>query len=167
MQLSPFHYSFCPPCYFLCMLLLLLLLLFFGGGFSLSVTLIIAFFCCLNCTSLLLHLITKHFVSHFSLSCIIFIISTLIISIFYCLNYTSLLLHLIITDLLNIFYNNYVINIYAPGNYYNLYKCQTSLLLYVRKKKNLKKIKSVLHSLKVCVHYIFTSLLCMSKREGL
>ena len=42
---------------------------------------------------------------------IIFIISALIISIFYCLNYTSLLIHLIRTHLVNISYNNYVINI--------------------------------------------------------
>ena len=79
--------------------------------FSLSLTLIIGIFYCLNCTSLILHLITTHLVSHVSLSSIIFIISKLIIGIFYCLNYTSLLLHLIITHLVNIFYNNYVINI--------------------------------------------------------
>ena len=36
---------------------------------------------------------------------------TLIIGIFYFFNYTSLLLHLIITNLVNIFYNKYVINI--------------------------------------------------------
>ena len=36
---------------------------------------------------------------------------TLIIGIFYCLNYTSLLLHLIITQLVNKFYYNYVVNI--------------------------------------------------------
>ena len=50
----------------------------------------------LNYTSLLLHLVTTHLLSHPFLSTNIFIISTLIISIFYCLNYTSLLLHLII-----------------------------------------------------------------------
>ena len=38
-------------------------------------------------------------------------ISILIIGIFYCLTYTSLLLHLIIIHLVNVFYNNYVINI--------------------------------------------------------
>ena len=36
---------------------------------------------------------------------------TLIVSMFYCLNYTSLLLYLIITQLVNMFYTNYVINI--------------------------------------------------------
>ena len=67
--------------------------------FSLSLTLVIATFYCLNYTLLLLHLITTHLVSHLSLSSIVFIISTLIISIFYCLNYTLLLLHLFITHL--------------------------------------------------------------------
>ena len=66
---------------------------------------------CLNYTSLLLHLIPTHIVSHFSFSSVIFIISTLIIGIFYSLNYTSLLLHLIIIHLVNMFYNKYVINI--------------------------------------------------------
>ena len=54
---------------------------------------------CLNYTSLLLHLITTHLVSHLSVSSIIFIISMLIINIFYCLNYTSILLHPVITYL--------------------------------------------------------------------
>ena len=54
---------------------------------------------CLNYTSLLLHLVTTHLLSHPFLLSIIFIISTLIIGIFYCLNYTSLLLHIIITHL--------------------------------------------------------------------
>ena len=36
---------------------------------------------------------------------------TLIISMFYCLNYTWLLLYLIITQLVNMFYTNYVINV--------------------------------------------------------
>ena len=53
----------------------------------------------------------NHLLSHFPLSSIIFIISTLIIGIFYCLKYTSLFLHLIKTHLVNIFYDNYVINI--------------------------------------------------------
>ena len=79
--------------------------------FSLSLTLIIGIFYCLNYTSLLLHLIITHLVSHPTLSSIIFIISTLIIDIFYCPNYISLLLHLIITHLVNTFYNNYAIRI--------------------------------------------------------
>ena len=79
--------------------------------FSLSLTLTIGIFYCITYTSLLLHLITIHLVSHFFLSSIIFIMSTLIIGIFYCPNFTLLLLHLIITHLVNIFYNNYVINI--------------------------------------------------------
>ena len=79
--------------------------------FSLSLTLIIGIFYCPNYTSLLLHIITTHFVPDLSVSSIIFIISTLTISTFYCLNYTSLLLHLINLHLVNIFYKNYVINI--------------------------------------------------------
>ena len=67
--------------------------------FSLSLTLIIGIFYCLNDTLLLLHLITTHLVSHLFLWSILLIISTLIIGIFFCLNYTSLLLHLFITDL--------------------------------------------------------------------
>ena len=67
--------------------------------FLLSLTLIIGIFYCLNYTSLLLHLITTHLVSHLSLSSIIFSISTLIVGIFYCFNYILLLLHLIITQL--------------------------------------------------------------------
>ena len=99
--LSPFHYSFCRPLFFsvfdclsffFCAFLFHLL-------FSLSLTLIIGIFYCLNYTLLLLHLITTHLVSHLSLSSIVFIISTLIIGIFYCLNYTLLLLHLFITHL--------------------------------------------------------------------
>ena len=65
--------------------------------FSLSLTLIIGIFYCLNYTSLLLHLITTHLVSHLCLSSIIFIISTIIMSIFYCLNFASLSLHPVIT----------------------------------------------------------------------
>ena len=94
-------------CLFVCLVFFAIL---FHLLFSLSLTLIIDFFYCLNYTSLLLHLITINFVSHFSLSSIIFTISILIIGIFYCLNYTLLLLHLTITHLVNIFYNNYVIN---------------------------------------------------------
>ena len=80
--------------------------------FSLAMALIIGIFYCLYYTSLLLHFITTHLVSHFSYSPIIFIISTLIIGTFYYLIYTLLLLHLFITQLLkHTFYNNYVINI--------------------------------------------------------
>ena len=68
---------------------------------SLSLTLTISVFYCLNYTSLLLHLMSTHLVSHLSLSSIIFSISTLTIGNFYCLNYISLLLHLIITHLVN------------------------------------------------------------------
>ena len=51
-----------------------------------SLALIIDVLSCLNYTSLLLHLITTHQVSHLSLLSIVFNISTLIINIFYCLN---------------------------------------------------------------------------------
>ena len=68
---------------------------------SLSLTLTISVFYCLNYTSLLLYLMSTHLVSHLSLSSIIFSISTLTIGNFYCLNYISLLLHLIITHLVN------------------------------------------------------------------
>ena len=57
---------------------------------SLSLTLIICIFYFLCYTSLLLHLISTHLVSHLSLSSIVFIFYTLIIEIFYCLSYTSL-----------------------------------------------------------------------------
>ena len=62
-----------------------------------SLTLIIDIFNCLSHTSLLLHVITTHLVSHLPLSSIIFSISALIIGIFYCIDRISLLLHLIIT----------------------------------------------------------------------
>ena len=62
-------------------------------------------------TILSFHLITAHLVSNFSFSSIIFIVSYSNHWHFYCLNYTSLLLDLIITNLVNTFYNNYVINI--------------------------------------------------------
>ena len=83
--------------------------------FSLSLALMISIFYFLNCTSLLLHFIAKHLVSHLTLSSIILIISDnnyryLLLS-FHGLNYTLLLLHLIITHLVNTVYNNYVINI--------------------------------------------------------
>ena len=110
--------NLCSPCSFLSLLLLLLLFCIcvfrFHLLFSLFLTLIIGIFYCLDYTSLLLHLIPTHLLSHFSLSPIIFIISMLVIGIYciYCLNYTLLLLHLIITHLVNIFYNNYVVNIY-------------------------------------------------------
>ena len=72
--------------FFVCAFLFHLLL-------SLSLTLIMDFFYCLNYTLLLRYLISTHLLSHLSLSSIIFSISPLIISIFYCLNYMSLLLH--------------------------------------------------------------------------
>ena len=103
--LSPFHYSFYPPCsfWFLFVFVFLCFCCFFAFLFHLlfplSLMLIIGIFYCLNYTLVLLHLITTHLVSHLSLSSIVFIISTLIIGIFYCLNYTSLLLHLFITHL--------------------------------------------------------------------
>ena len=78
--------------------------------FSLSLALIISICYCLYFTSLSLHLITAHIVSHLSLSTIIFIISDTNYQHLYCLNYTSLF-HFIITDLVNTFYNNDVINI--------------------------------------------------------
>ena len=93
--------------------------------FSLSLTLVIGIFYCLNCTSLLLHLIPTYLVSHLSLSSIIFSITTLIIGIFCCLNCVSLLLDLI-TYLANIFYNNYVINIFPRQL---LWFIQVSLIL--------------------------------------
>ena len=82
--------------------------------FSLSLTLMISIFYFLNYTSLLLHFIAKHLLSHLTLSSIILIISDtnyqhLLLS-FHGLNYTSLLLSLIITHLVNTVYNNYVIN---------------------------------------------------------
>ena len=106
--LSLFRYSFRPPCLFFSFAFLFYLL------FSLPLTLIISIFYCLNYFSLLLHLITTRIVSCLSLSSIIFSISTLIIGIFYSLNWILLLVDLIIIHLVNIFYNNYVINI-CPG----------------------------------------------------
>ena len=79
-----------PSFFFFAFLFHLLLLL------SLTLTGIIY---CLNYTSLLLHLVTTHFLSPPFLSSIIFTITTLIIGIFDCLYYTSLLLHHIITHL--------------------------------------------------------------------
>ena len=88
---------------------------------SLSLTLVIAIFYCLNYTLLLLYPITTHLASHLSLSSIVFIISTLIISIFYCLNYTSLLLDLFITHLVIDFIITMLLT-FVVGNYYDLYK---------------------------------------------
>ena len=98
-----FTLSCVPPCSSLSLTAFLMLLFFFvllfHLLFSLSQTLIIAIFYCLNYTLLLLHLITTYLVSHLSLSSIAFIFSTLIIGIFYYLNYTSLLLHLFLTNI--------------------------------------------------------------------
>ena len=87
------------PCY--SFLSLLFLRFLFHLLLSLSVTLIIDIFYCLNYILLLLHLIKTLLVSHLSLLSIVFIISMLIISICanYHLNYTLLLLHLIIAPL--------------------------------------------------------------------
>ena len=74
---------YCLFCFFVCMLLFHLL-------FSLSLTLIISIFDCLNYTSLLLHLITKHLVLHLSLSSIVFITSTLTVLISFCYYFISL-----------------------------------------------------------------------------
>ena len=87
------------PCYFVSLfafLFFLFLAFFFHLLFSLSLTLIIGIFYCLNYILLLLDLIATHLESHLSLSSIVSIISTLIIGIFYPLNYTSLLPHLFI-----------------------------------------------------------------------
>ena len=90
-------------CFFFCISLSSTILIFFAFLFhllfSLSLRLIIGIFYCLNYTLLLLHLTGTHFVSHLSLSSIVFIISTLITGIFYCLNYNSLFIHLFITHL--------------------------------------------------------------------
>ena len=108
--LSSFRYSFHHPPLVLFLFLRFSFIYYFRYLlFSLSLTQIINIFYCLNYTSLLLHLVTTHLVSHPSLSSIIFNISMLIIDIFYC--FISLLFHLIITHLLNMFYNNYVIKV--------------------------------------------------------
>ena len=78
-------------------------------------------FYCVNYTSLLLHLITTHFVSHLSLSSIVLIISTLIIDVFYCLDDTSLLPHLFITHLVTDSIISMLLT-YVPGNYYDVCK---------------------------------------------
>ena len=65
----------------------------------LSLTLIVGIFYWFIYTLLLPHLITTQFVTHFSLSSIIFIVSTPNIGIFHCLNYTFVLLYLFITHL--------------------------------------------------------------------
>ena len=70
----------------------------------LTLILIIHIFYSLNCTSLLLHLITAHLVSHLSFSSLFSLYHTLIIDVFYFLNQTLLLLDLIITHLVNTFF---------------------------------------------------------------
>ena len=112
-QFSSLHYSLCHTFILFCLCLFVFFFCYlFPLIFSLSLTLVIDNFCCLDYTLLLHHTITSHLVLHLSLSPIVFIVSTLIIGIFYCLNYTLLLLQLIITHLLHAFYYNYVINIY-------------------------------------------------------
>ena len=89
--------------------------------FFIFVTLMIDIFYCVNNTSVLLHLFTRHFVSHLALSCITYSISALIINIFYCLDSIRLLLHLCIAQLVI----NFIITLsltYVLGNYYDLYK---------------------------------------------
>ena len=83
--------NFLFVCFFYCFTFL------FHGFFSLSLALVPSIFYCLNYTSLLLHLITTHLVSHLFLPSIVFIVSTLITCIFYCLDCTSPLFHLFIT----------------------------------------------------------------------
>ena len=107
--LSLFHYSFHPPGFVLFFAFVFAFL--FHLLFLLSLTLITGIIYCLNYTSLLLHIITTHPLSHLSLSCIIFSVSVLVISIFYCLD--SICLYCILCNTpCNRFYNNYVINIY-------------------------------------------------------
>ena len=80
-----------PPCSFLSLFgFLLLFVLLLHLLFSLSLTLIIGIFYCLNYALLLLHLITKHLLLYLFLSYIVFIVSSLIIIILYCLNYVGL-----------------------------------------------------------------------------
>ena len=100
---TPLFFSVCFVFYFFPFLFHLL--------FSLSLTLIIGIFYCLNYISLLLYLIKTRFVSHFSFSSNFFTIFILLIGIFYSLNNTSLLLHLVVTHLVNTSYNKYVIKI--------------------------------------------------------
>ena len=71
-------HSICPPLFFS----LLLFLFFFYLLVSLSLTLIISIFYCLNYTLLFLHPSKAHLVPHISLSFIVFIISMLIIGPF-------------------------------------------------------------------------------------
>ena len=98
LALTLFTTATVPCCSFLSLLFLRFL---FHLLLSLSVTLIIDIFYCLNYILLLLHLIKTLLVSHLSLLSIVFIISMLIISICanYHVNYTLLLLHLIIAPL--------------------------------------------------------------------
>ena len=85
--------------FFVCLFVYLFLLFLLHLLFLLSLTLIIGIFYCLNYTSLLLHLITTHLISHLSLPFIIFSISALIMGIFYGLDCILLLLLLVITHL--------------------------------------------------------------------
>ena len=114
-QLSLFHYSFCPACFFLSLFSDFVGFLFpsaflFHQLFSLSLTLIIGIFYCLNYTSLLLHLITTLCITPFSF---IYYFQYL------CANDRHLLLswlHFAITSSYydapcNRFYNNYTINL--------------------------------------------------------
>ena len=94
----PFTIASVPSCFFSIFVFFIFAFLF-HPLFLLSLALIIRVIDCLNYTSLLLHPIKTHLVSHFSPSSIVFIIYMLIIGIFYCLYYTSLLLHLFITQL--------------------------------------------------------------------
>ena len=107
-SLSHFHYSLHNPFVSFCLCFFPFL---FHLLFSLSLTLIISIFYCLNNIRYyfisLQHTLYHTFPFHLSFS----LYPTLTIAIFYCLNYTSLLLDLIITHLVNTFYNNYVINI--------------------------------------------------------
>ena len=86
------------PSSFLSCFFFYLFTFFFHLLFSFPLTLISIVYC-LNYTSLLLHLVTTHLLSHLFFSSVVFIISMVIVGIIYCLNNISLLLHLIITHL--------------------------------------------------------------------
>ena len=126
--------------------------------FSLSLTLIISIFCCLNYNSLSFHLITINLVSHLSISSIIFITSLPVICIFYCLDYTLLLLHPIITQFVNIFYDNCIINI-----------CHKAIIMvYISITKELEKYHSMIekHSLKNVIFFqTILKLFCQQQKE--
>ena len=73
--LSHFHYSFCSPCSFLSLFVWLFnffceFLFHLLFPLSLSLTVIIGIFYCLNYTFLLFHLIRTYLVAHLSLSSI-------------------------------------------------------------------------------------------------